>query len=105
MKGTLEYLKALTDAASTYSSTRFITLVTVGTILYAWLFVSIWHQVLADIPMGVYTFAGLVLTGSVIKRFAEPVGRPDPGQRDAESEDQSKAKAIQEIAEKAEIPK
>ena len=68
-------------------------MVTVGTVLYTWMVVSIYLRAVQDIPVGVYTFTAIVVGGGVIKRFAEPFGRPDPGQRDAESETKDKEKA------------
>ena len=60
----------------TVSSARFLSVTTILTILYAWLFVSIYTRTVCDIPVGVYTFAGLVIAGSVGNKL---VGKPAPG--------------------------
>ncbi len=53
------------------SSSRFLSVVTVLTILYIWAWISIFHRAIADIPIGVYTFAGLVVLGKTAEKFAE----------------------------------
>jgi hypothetical protein len=56
------------------SSSRFLTLVTVFLILYVWLLASIYTGTIADIPMGVIYFAGLVVTGKTVQSFSENKG-------------------------------
>jgi hypothetical protein len=57
------------------SSARFLTLVTVVLVLYVWLWASIYTGEIADIPMGVIYFAGLVLTGKTVQSFSETKGK------------------------------
>lgn len=65
------FLKMLNTKDPTVSSGRFLSITTVLTILYTWMWVSIWTRTVHDIPVGVYTFAGLVVAGKVVGMFAE----------------------------------
>jgi RsiW-degrading membrane proteinase PrsW (M82 family) len=65
------FLKMLSSVDPSVSSTRFLSVVTVLTILYAWLWVSIFNQELQDIPTGVWTLVGIVITGGAIRGFSE----------------------------------
>ena len=65
------FLKMLNSVDPTISSTRFLSIVTVLTVLYSWLWVSIYRQELQDIPTGVWTFVGIVITGGVFRGFSE----------------------------------
>lgn len=58
------------------SSSRFLSVITTLTILYVWAFACLWVRALVDIPMGVYSFAGLVIAGGVGSKIAE---RPSAG--------------------------
>jgi hypothetical protein len=53
------------------SSTRFLTLVTALTILYAWVWASIYTRALVDIPQGVIYFAAVIITGKAVQSFSE----------------------------------
>lgn len=70
------FLKMLSNDPK-ISSGRFLTMVTVLSILYAWLVVSLYTLTLQDIPAGVYTFAGLVVAGKTMGMFAEKKGDTD----------------------------
>ena len=65
------FLKMLSSVDPTISSTRFLSIVTVLTVLYSWLWVSIYRQENQDIPTGVWTFVGIVITGGVFRGFSE----------------------------------
>ena len=65
------FLKMLNSADPAISSTRFLSIVTVLTVLYAWLWVSLYRQDIQDIPTGVWTFVGIVITGGVFRGFSE----------------------------------
>lgn len=65
------FLKMISSVDPSVSSTRFLSLVTVLTVLYVWLFISIFTRTIHDIPMGVCTFVGLVITGGAIRGFSE----------------------------------
>jgi RsiW-degrading membrane proteinase PrsW (M82 family) len=65
------FLKMLNAVDPTISSTRFLSIVTVLTVLYVWLWVSIYRQEIQDIPTGVWTFVGIVITGGVFRGFSE----------------------------------
>jgi RsiW-degrading membrane proteinase PrsW (M82 family) len=65
------FLKMLSSVDPTISSTRFLSIVTVLTVLYSWLWVSIYRQEIQDIPTGVWTFVGIVITGGVFRGFSE----------------------------------
>ena len=65
------FLKMLNSIDPTISSTRFLSVVTVLTVLYSWLWVSVYKQALQDIPTGVWTFVGIVITGGVFRGFSE----------------------------------
>jgi uncharacterized membrane-anchored protein YitT (DUF2179 family) len=65
------FLQMLNSYDPTISSGRFLTIITVLTILYTWAWVSLYTRVIHDIPVGVYTFAGLVIAGKTIGMFAE----------------------------------
>ena len=65
------FLKMLNSVDPTISSTRFLSIVTVLTVLYSWLWVSIYRQEIQDIPTGVWTFVGIVITGGVFRGFSE----------------------------------
>lgn len=49
----------------TVSSGVFLSVVTVLTVLYTWLVISIYLREMQDIPAGVYAFTGLVIAGKV----------------------------------------
>lgn len=59
------FSKMLNSKDPTVSSGVFLSVVTVLSILYTWGLVSIWMRAIQDIPVGVYTFAGLVILGKV----------------------------------------
>jgi RsiW-degrading membrane proteinase PrsW (M82 family) len=65
------FLKMLNAVDPTISHTRFLSIVTVLTVLYVWLWVSIYRQEIQDIPTGVWTFVGIVITGGVFRGFSE----------------------------------
>lgn len=65
------FLKMLSSIDPSVSSTRFLSIVTVLTVLYTWLLVSIFTRTIHDIPMGVCTFVGIVITGGVFRGFSE----------------------------------
>ena len=65
------FLKMLSSYDPSISSGRFLSVTTVLVILYTWMFVSIYTRLIHDIPVGVYTFAGLVIAGKTIGMFAE----------------------------------
>lgn len=65
------FLKMLSSIDPSISSTRFLSIVTVLTVLYAWLWVSLYRQDIQDIPTGVWTFVGIVITGGVFRGFSE----------------------------------
>ena len=65
------FLKMLNSVDPAISSTRFLSIVTVLTVLYAWLWVSLYRQDIQDIPTGVWTFVGIVITGGVFRGFSE----------------------------------
>ncbi|RPH75894.1 hypothetical protein EHM76_00585 [bacterium] len=62
------------DASASHS--RFLSVTTVLTILYGWLIVCLITRTVHDIPVGVCTFAGLVIAGSVGNKLA---GKPTVG--------------------------
>jgi hypothetical protein len=70
------FLKMLSAVDPSISSGRFLSVTTVLTILYTWMWVSIYTRTIQDIPIGVYTFAGLVIAGKTVGMFAE---RPREG--------------------------
>jgi len=65
------FLKMLNSVDPTISSTRFLSIVTVLTVLYSWLWISIYRQEIQDIPTGVWTFVGIVITGGIFRGFSE----------------------------------
>ena len=65
------FLKMLDTKDPTVSSARFLSVVTVLSILYGWLWVSLYTQSVQDIPVGVCTLAGIVVTGKTFEKFAE----------------------------------
>jgi hypothetical protein len=65
------FLQMLDTRDPSVSSTRFLSLMTVLTILYTWMWVSIYTQMVHDIPVGVYTLAAVVVTGKAVEKFAE----------------------------------
>jgi hypothetical protein len=67
------FLKMFNAKDPTVSSSSFLSVVSVLTVLYAWLIVSIYLRELQDIPTGVYAFVGLIIAGKVGANFA---GRP-----------------------------
>jgi hypothetical protein len=74
----MTFFDKLLDKNAPESSGRFLSIVTVLTVLYTWMFVSIYTRMMADIPAGVYTFAGLVIGGKAIGMFAEAMGKQPP---------------------------
>ena len=65
------FLKMLSSVDPSVSSTRFLSIVTVLTVLYSWLWISIYRQEIQDIPTGVWTFVGIVITGGIFRGFSE----------------------------------
>lgn len=65
------FLKMLSSVDPSISSTRFLSIITVLTVLYSWLWVSIYRQEIQDIPTGVWTFVGIVITGGIFRGFSE----------------------------------
>jgi hypothetical protein len=65
------FLQMLDARDPSVSSSRFLSIITVLTILYTWAWVSIYGRAIVDIPVGVYTFAGLVVLGKTVGMFAE----------------------------------
>ena len=65
------FLKMLDTRDPSISSSRFLSVLTVMIILYTWALVSIWTRTIWDIPAGVYTLAGIVVTGKAVEKFAE----------------------------------
>jgi hypothetical protein len=65
------FLKLIDADDPKTSSSRFLSLITVLTILYVWLWLSIYTGKMVDVPIGVYTFVGVVLGGGALKSFAE----------------------------------
>jgi hypothetical protein len=65
------FLKMMNACDPSVSSSRFLSVVTVLTVLYTWAWVSIYARNIEDIPVGVYTFVGLVIAGSVGNKIAE----------------------------------
>jgi len=61
---------------SSVSSSRFLAVVTILTILYVWAWLCIYARAMVEIPPGVYAFAAIVVTGSVGNKFAD---RKSPG--------------------------
>jgi hypothetical protein len=53
------------------SSPTFLSVLTTLTILYTWAIVSIWTRVICDIPIGVYTFAGIIILGRIGNKYVE----------------------------------
>jgi hypothetical protein len=66
-----EFFLKLIDAKDPTSSGRFLSIVTVLTVLYVWLWLTIYTGKMVDVPIGVYTFVGVVLGGGALKSFAE----------------------------------
>jgi len=65
------FLKMISSADPTVSSTRFLSIITVLTVLYSWVLISLYRQALQDIPTGVWTFVGIVITGGIFRGFSE----------------------------------
>ena len=65
------FLKMLSSVDPTISETRFLTIVTVLTVLYTWMWVTIYQRQIQDIPMGVCTFVGVVIAGRAVRGFSE----------------------------------
>lgn len=65
------FLKMLDTRDPSVSSSRFLSVMTVMIILYGWLWVSLYTQTVWDIPTGVYTLAGIIVTGKAVEKFAE----------------------------------
>jgi hypothetical protein len=59
------FLKMLNATDPTVSHSRFLSIITVLTILYVWAWCSLYARAIQDIPVGVYTIAGLVIAGTV----------------------------------------
>jgi hypothetical protein len=59
------FLKMLNATDPTVSHSRFLSIITVLTVLYTWAWVSVYARAIQDIPVGVYTFAGLVIAGTI----------------------------------------
>ncbi len=59
------FARMMNSKDPTVSSGVFLSVITVLTILYTWLVVSIYCREIQDIPAGVYAFAGLVIAGKV----------------------------------------
>ena len=70
------FLQMMNSNNPTVSSSRFLTVLTVVTVLYVWAIVSIYLRVIQDIPVGVYSLVGLVVAGKTVGMFAE---RQQPG--------------------------
>ena len=69
--GINEFFSRMMDSKDpTVSSGVFLSVVTTLTVLYVWGLVSIWTKTMQDIPLGVYTFAGIVILGKVGSVFA-----------------------------------
>jgi hypothetical protein len=67
------FIKMLNSTDPTVSSSRFLSVITVLTVLYTWVWCSVYLRCIQDIPVGVYTFAGLVLAGSVGNKAFEKI--------------------------------
>jgi uncharacterized membrane-anchored protein YitT (DUF2179 family) len=67
------FLKMLSAVDPTVSASRFLSIVTVMTVLYTWALVSIYMRAMQDIPVGVYTFVGLIIAGSVGNKAFEKI--------------------------------
>lgn len=65
------FLKMVSSVDPSVSETRFLSITTVLTVLYIWLLVSLYKQVIQDIPTGVCTFVGLVIAGRAVRGFSE----------------------------------
>ena len=61
----MTYFKKMLSTSPEVSSARFLSVVTVLTILYTWMFVSLWTKIVQDIPTGVVALATAVVVGSV----------------------------------------
>jgi len=59
------FLRMLDATDLKVSHSRFLSILTVLTVLYTWAWVSIYTRTMQDIPMGVYTFVGIVVAGTV----------------------------------------
>lgn len=68
------FMQMLNSRDPSVSSSRFLSVITVITILYTWAWVSLFTRTIVDIPVGVYTFAGAVVLGKTIGMFAERPG-------------------------------
>jgi hypothetical protein len=67
------FLKMLSAVDPSVSSSRFLSIVTVITVLYTWMIVSIYLRAMQDIPVGVYTFVGLSIAGGVGNKAFERI--------------------------------
>jgi hypothetical protein len=59
------FLKMLNATDPTVSHSRFLSIITVLTVLYTWAWVSVYCRAIQDIPAGLYAFVGIVVAGSV----------------------------------------
>ena len=75
----MNFFLKLLDKNSPKSSGRFLSIVTVITILYTWAWVSLFTRSIVDIPTGVYTFAAVVVGGKTLGMFADVMGNSKPG--------------------------
>ena len=53
------------------SSARFMSLITVLSVLYVWTWVSLYTRTMQDIPMGVVYFVVAVVAGKTVQSFSE----------------------------------
>ncbi len=65
------FLKMLDSRDPSVSHSRFLSVMTVLIVLYGWAWVSIYTKTVQDIPVGVCTFVGLVIAGSVGNKLAD----------------------------------
>jgi len=77
MKNDNLFMRMINPTDSTVSSGRFLTVVTVLTVLYTWAVVSIYTRTIVDIPTGVYAFVAIVVTGKTLGMFAEAKAPPE----------------------------
>ncbi len=68
------FMKMLDSRDPSVSSSRFLAIVTVITVLYTWAIVSIWTRTMQDLGGGVTTLVIAVIAGSVGNKLAE---KPD----------------------------
>lgn len=70
--GTNNFFMRMFDAKDpSVSSSRFLTVITVLSVLYTWMWLTIYLRKMVDIPTGVYAFVAIVVTGKTLGMFAE----------------------------------